>query len=105
MSPWFTLLAIGAGTFVLRAAFLVKASPATLSPTVRASLRFVPVAVLTALITPALVRPAGTLDISLGNARLVAGILAAAVAWRTRNAVVTVGAGLVALWILQAAWP
>lgn len=103
MSLWLTLLVIGAVTYGLRAAFLVKASLATLSPTVRAALRFVPVAVLTAIVTPALLQPAGALDVSVGNTRLLAGVLAAVVAWRTRNAIMTVGAGLATLWILQAA--
>jgi branched-subunit amino acid transport protein len=41
--------------------------------------------------------------VSLGNTRLVAGALAALVAWRTKNVLLTIGVGMAALWILQAA--
>ena len=102
MTLWLTVLAIGAATYGLRVAFLARGTPGTLPPLAQETLRFVPVAVLSAIIFPALLQPAGALDLSVGNARLVAGILAALVAWRTRNALATVGAGMAALWILQA---
>ena len=41
-------------------------------------------------------------DLSLGNERLLAGVVAILVAWRTRNVIWTVGVGLVTLWVLQA---
>jgi len=44
------------------------------------------------------------LDVSLVNARLFAGALAAVVAWRTRNVFLTIGVGMGLLWILQAMW-
>ncbi len=102
MSLWLTILAIGAATYGLRVAFLARGTPGTLSPLVQEMLRFVPVAVLSALIFPALLQPASALDISTGNPRLFAGLLAGLVAWRTKNALVTVGAGLATLWVLQA---
>jgi len=46
--------------------------------------------------------PGGTLDLSLGNERLLAGLLAILVAWRTRNVLLAVAAGMIALWLLQA---
>jgi branched-subunit amino acid transport protein len=65
-------------------------------------LRFVPPAVLTAIIFPELLLPNGTLDISLGNERLLAGLIAALVAWRSGNIVATIIAGMAALLIIQA---
>ena len=70
-------------------------------PLVSRGLRFVPPAVLSAIILPELIEPAGKLNLSLGNVRLLAGLLAVLVAWRTRNVLLTVGAGMVGLWILQ----
>ena len=70
-------------------------------PLISRGLRFVPPAVLSAIILPELVQPAGQLNLSLGNVRLLAGLLAMLVAWRTRNVLLTVGAGMVGLWILQ----
>jgi len=42
------------------------------------------------------------LDLSLGNFRLLAGLVGALVAWRTRNVLLTLAAGMLALWGLQA---
>ena len=76
----------------------------TLPSTVRRALRYVPFAVLTALFVPEMLFPApnNTFDLSLGNARLLAGALAIIVAFRTRNVLLTVGVGMVALWLLLA---
>jgi branched-subunit amino acid transport protein len=49
--------------------------------------------------------PNGALDISLGNERLLAGLVAIVIAWRTRNVFVIVAAGMIALWLLQAYSP
>ncbi len=102
MTLWLAVLAIGAATYALRVAFLASGRPGRVSPLLQEALRFVPVAVLSALIFPALLLPAGALDITIGNPRLLSGILAVLVAWRTGSALVTVGTGLGALWILQA---
>ncbi len=102
MILWLTVLVIGTATFGLRLTFLARGTPGTLPPLAQETLRFVPVAVLSAIIFPALLQPTGALDFSTGNPRLFAGIVAALVAWRTRNALVTVGSGMAALWILQA---
>jgi branched-subunit amino acid transport protein len=57
--------------------------------------------VLTAIIVPELVLRGGTLNLAPSNLRLVAGLLAIFVAWRSRNALLTIGIGMAALWILQ----
>jgi branched-subunit amino acid transport protein len=74
-------------------------------PLIQQALRFVPPAVLSAIIFPELLRPGGALDLSFGNVRLLAGVLAAAVAWRTKNVLLTIGVGMVALWVLQVVMP
>ena len=61
-------------------------------------------AVLAALVLPALVRPQGPVDLTAENLRLLSGLLAAVVAWRTRSVAATTVAGLGALWLLQALW-
>jgi len=57
-------------------------------------LKHVPTAFLTALIVPALLMPKGQLDISLGNNYLLAGVVAAIAAFRTRSVPVTVALGM-----------
>ena len=67
-------------------------------PVLLNALKFIPLAVLAALIAPYLLAPAGTLDISLRNDFLIAGLLAALVAWRTNNLLLTIALGMAALW-------
>jgi branched-subunit amino acid transport protein len=64
-------------------------------------LRFVPPAVLSAIVAPALLMPNNSMDISLGNFRLLAGVIAILVAWRTRNTLLTILSGMAALLLLM----
>ena len=94
---WSTILLSGAGTYAMRVSFLAFAHRmATVPPALARILRQIPPAALAAIILPALIRPEGHLD--LLQPRLLAGILAALVAWRTRNVGLTliVGIGVVA---------
>jgi len=76
----------------------------TVPPLVKRALRYVPYAVLTALFVPELVftPPNSTLDLSLGNARLLAGVVAILVAYFTRSVLITVIIGMIILWLLLA---
>ena len=95
-SAWLTIALASIGTFLLRASFLVFASRLVdLPPLTQRVLRQIPAAVLAALVVPALVRPEGTLD--LWQPRLLAGVVAAAVSWRTRNVGLTLVVGMAAL--------
>jgi len=102
MTLWLTMTAIGVATFLLRLSFISLFEKMQIPDLVRRALRFVPPAVLTAIIFPELLLPRGTLDLSIGNERLIAGLLAAVVAWRTKNVVLTILAGMLILYILQA---
>jgi branched-subunit amino acid transport protein len=99
------ILGMGIVTYAIRLSLIVLMGRIEVPPLVRRALRFVPPAVLSALILPELLLPGGVLDLSLGNARLLAGALAALIAWRSRNALLAIAVGMVALWILQAALP
>ena len=94
---WPAIVISGAGTYVMRASFLAFAHRiVTVPAAVARILRQIPPAALAAIILPALIRPQGHVD--LLQPRLLAGILAALVAWRTRNVGLTlvVGIGVVA---------
>lgn len=98
---WPVIVISGVGTYLMRASFLAFAHRMTaLPPTVDRILRQIPPAVLAAIILPSLVRPEGHFD--LLQPRLLAGIVAALVAWRTRNVGVTVIVGMAVLAGLQA---
>ena len=99
---WFLIAVMGLITYSFRLSVVV--GQVELPSLARRALRYVPFAVLTALFVPEMLFPApnNTFDLSLGNARLLAGALAIIVAFRTRNVLLTVGAGMVTLWLLLA---
>jgi branched-subunit amino acid transport protein len=88
-------------TYAQRISFIALVPSDWLPPTLHRGLRFVPPAVLAALITPEILRPDGPLDLSIHNPRFLAGCVAALVAWRFRNAWLTIAAGMLALWLLS----
>lgn len=98
---WVAIVLSGIGTFAMRASFLAAASRlATVPPGVQRLLRQIPPAALAAIVVPALLRPEGAVDPL--HPRFAAGILAAVVAWRTRNTALTLVVGMAALVALQA---
>ena len=101
MTLWVILLAAGLLTYAMRLSFILLWGKIELPAWLQRSLRFVPPAVLTAIFFPELFLPAGKLNLSLGNTRLIAGTLAALVAWRTRNIVLTILVGMGALLLIQ----
>lgn len=95
-TTWTAILLAGAGTYALRASFLAAARRLVdLPPLTERILRQIPPAVLAALVVPALVRPGGEFD--LWQPRLLAGVVAALVSWRTRNIALTLVTGMALL--------
>ena len=101
MSLWQTMLLAGLATFLIRYSFIGAAGRINAPAWFRHMLRFVPIAALTALIWPDLLIEAGRVQFWPFNPRLVAGLIAGVVAWRTQNIFFTIGAGMLALWGLQ----
>ena len=64
-------------------------------------MKHVPTAFLTALIVPALLLPKGYLDISLSNSYLLAGIVSAITAYKTKNVAATIALGMGVMIILN----
>jgi branched-subunit amino acid transport protein len=81
-------------TFGVRYPVLALVSKLSLPPVVLNALKFIPPAVLTAIIAPAVLTPAGTLDLSLANAYLVAAAAAGLIAWRSKNLLLTIVLGM-----------
>ena len=102
MTTWLVILGMGLVTYAIRLSLIALLGRMQVPPLVQRGLRFVPPAVLSAIIFPELLRPSGALDVSLNNLRLLAGILAALVAWRTKNVLLTIAVGMAAMWILMA---
>jgi branched-subunit amino acid transport protein len=101
MGELLTLVAIGVGTYLMRAAFLVTAGRRPPAPVARA-LPHVGPAVLAAITVPAFVAPHGS--VSLGET--VPALLAAGAAWmawrRTTHLPTALFGGLAVWWLTSA---
>lgn len=98
---WIIIIVSGILTFGLRLSFIYLFGRVDAPPMLQRALKYVPVAVLPALVLPALLIRDGELNASIGNERLIAGIVAAIVAWRSKSVLLTIVVGMVSLWVLQ----
>jgi len=104
MNIWLIMLLGGLLTFGMRLSFIYLFRRLEFPDAIRRALRFVPPAVLSAIIFPELLMPSGHLDFGLGNHRWLAGLAAVLVAWSTKNTLLTILAGMIILLILQLAF-
>ena len=104
MNIWLVMLIAGLLTFGMRLSFIYLFGRFEVPDALRRALRFVPPAVLSAIILPDLLMPSGHLGFGLDNHRWLAGLAAMLVAWRTRNTLLTILAGMTVLLILQLAF-
>ncbi len=100
LTLWLTLAIVGALTLALRASFILLLGERPLPLWLARALRFVPAAVLSALVVPSLLLVGEQLAIA-DNPRFWAGLLAGAIAWRTSSILATIGTGMAALWLLE----
>ncbi|MFT5193611.1 MAG: branched-subunit amino acid transport protein [Cellvibrionaceae bacterium] len=98
---WLMIICMGLVTYAERGSFILFLGNRKFPPLLERSLRFVPPAVLSALVVPAFLYREEILDISLGNYKLIAAVVAALFAWWTSNVIVTISVGMVCLWLLQ----
>ena len=101
MNIWLIMLIGGLITFGMRFSLIFLFGKFEIPVTMRKALHYVPPAVLSAIILPELLYPSNQLDLSLGNTRLLAGIVAILVAWFTKNTLLTILAGMIALLLFQ----
>lgn len=85
-------------TFAVRYPVLAVLGRLRLPDLALRALRYVPPAVLTAIIVPGMLFAEDRLNLSFDNAYLAAGIVAALVSWRTNNLLLTIVLGMAALW-------
>ena len=101
MNIWPALILGGLITFGIRFSFIHLFGKFHIPETVRKALHYVPPAVLSAIVFPELFLHDGMLDVSFENFRLLAGLVAVVVAWFSKNILVTILAGTIALFLLQ----
>lgn len=99
---WAIIGALGLGCFSLRLSFIqLHGWLFEFPPAVERSLGYLPPAILAALVVTQLVDPDGSLITMVVNERVLAGGVAAVVAWRTRSMSATIGVGMAVLWALS----
>jgi branched-subunit amino acid transport protein len=98
---WLILVIGGLITFGIRFSFIYLFGKFHIPETLRKALHYVPPAVLSAIVFPELLLPNGALNLSFENHRLLAGLAAVVVAWFSRNTLVTILTGTIALFLLQ----
>ena len=99
---WLTIAGAAGVTFALRISFIALLGRIEIPPFLERALRYVPAAVLTAVVIPLLFYADGALELSLGNERSIAGLVAALICWWTRSVPLTLVGGMATLWTLQA---
>ena len=98
---WITLICIGLLTLGTRLSFILLLEKWQPPELFQRGLRFVPLAVLPALIFPDIFMNDNHFDIPPDLPRLFGGITAVLMAWKTKNIFLTIGAGMVVFYALQ----
>lgn len=105
MNAWLIMIALAIGTFLIRVSFIALLGSREINPLFSRGLRFVPASVLSALVLPQILTRDHSILISSANPQLLAGVIAAVVAWRTKNVLLTILSGMIVLWIQLAFSP
>jgi len=102
MNLWLVLIFGGLLTFLTRLSFVYLLGRMETPRVVQRALRFVPPAVLSAIIGPEVLISNGHLNLSPDNLRITAAVAATLVAWYSKNMLLAIITGMLTLWILQA---
>jgi branched-subunit amino acid transport protein len=100
---WLAIAAVGGLNYLSRLSFIAVFARRSMPAWLARPLKFVPAAMLTALVVPMVVGASATTDSALAatGPRALAAFAAALVAWRTRSTLKTLGAGMGVLWAAQ----
>ncbi len=101
MNIWLVMLLGGVITFGMRFSLIYLFGKFEIPETMKRALHYVPPAVLSAIIFPEIFIRGNQLNLSLGNHRLLAGMIAIVIAYYTKNTLLTILAGMTALILLQ----
>lgn len=98
---WLLFLVCGLVTVGERLSFILVFGKREMPSWLMRGLRYVPPAVLSALVLPAVLRPRGVLELGLDNHRILAAVFASLAAWKCRNLLWAIVTGMAALWVLD----
>jgi branched chain amino acid efflux pump len=98
---WALIVGMALVAFFTRAVFILPGSHLRLPATAERVLRYAPAAALMAIIVPELAFTHDAVSISMENPRLVAGLVAFALAAATRSILATIVGGMVVLMLVR----
>jgi len=81
-------------TFGVRYPLIALAGRVRIPPAIARALNYVPVAVLTAISVPLVLKPEGSWALGFDNAYLVGSVVAVLIAWFSRNLLLTILGGM-----------
>jgi branched-subunit amino acid transport protein len=94
------IIAVGTGTYLSRGVFILALANKKIPDSVLVALQFVAPAVLSALIVALLIDSDG--NVAIGVAEVSAFVVGGVVAYKTRNHILTLIAGMGVFWLLRA---
>lgn len=102
MNEFLLIAGMALATMATRIPVLWWLSLHPLSPAIARALKYVPLAVLSAIVTPVVLLSDGKLNIAANNASLVASLVAILVSWRTSNLLLTIVIGMATFLVWRA---
>ena len=100
MTDFLAIVAVGVGTYLSRGIFVLALANKKIPDPVLVSLQFVAPAVLGALIVALLIDSDG--NVAIGIPEVSAFVVGGAVAYKTRNHILTLFAGMGVFWLIRA---
>jgi len=101
LTAWVLIAGLAATSIAARGSFILFFARVAVPRPLERALRFVPAALFTALLVPAVAFDGGALSLAPANPKLVAALVAAPVAWWSRSTLATTVAGMVALHLAE----
>lgn len=99
MNELYLIIGMTLVTFALRYSMFLVAGRVEFPARLVNALRYVPPAVLTAIIVPSVLIPTGdSVNISYTNAYLIGALVAFGVSWFSQNLLLTIVGGMLAFW-------
>lgn len=101
MNVWLVFILGGLGTYLIRASFILAGPTVELPSWCRRALKYVAPAVFAAIVAPPVLGDEGLAGVARPDARLLAIVAAAIIAYRTRDVKWVLVVGMVTLWTLR----
>ena len=99
-SIWYPIIIVGILTYFSRFSFIAFSQKLHIHPQIYRTLKYIPIAVLAAIIVPEIIKSSNIQNIVF-EPRFLAGVIAITVAWRTKNVILTITVGMAILYLIQ----